>query len=189
MLASLWNPIRSSTFAETRATNIRLFSSGRIDHNRTLVKYHTDPEFRRRYLDHNAEYRKERRLRDPEYHKKANAQSKKCVSQNRNNEDFRRRETLLDWIKRSKSAQTDLPWKSYRPELYPERITHLCTGCNVRDYRARLWWCSTSDSAKYLCSRCWAKLNWNEACPEHFEDAKSWKEFTALAKELGTAKP
>lgn len=115
MLASLWNPIRSLAFAGTQATNIRLFFSGRMDHNWTFVKYHSDQEFRRRHLDQTNEHNKKRRLLDPDYHMKLKAYYKKHKSRNRNNEDFRRRETLLAWIKRSKMAQTDLPWKSYHP--------------------------------------------------------------------------
>lgn len=190
MLASLGNPIRSLVSPETQATNIRLFSTGRcVEHSPHYRKYHSDPEFRRRHLDYTAEYRKERTLRDPEFHKKTKAQSQKLMSQIRNNEDYRRRATLLDWIRRSKWAQADLPWKSYRPEIYPERIARTCIGCKLHDYRARLWWSSMSESAKYLCSTCWSKLSWDQICPESFENATSWKEFTALAKESGTAKP
>lgn len=79
------------------------------------MKYHSDQEFRRRHLDQTNEHNKKRRLLDPDYHMKLKAYYKKHKSRNRNNEDFRRRETLLAWIKRSKMAQTDLPWKSYHP--------------------------------------------------------------------------
>jgi hypothetical protein len=190
MLANLWKPVRSLAISINQAANLRLFSNGPCSMNSSrYLKYHSDPEFRRQHLDRTIEYYKKRKLADPEYHKKLKAHYKKLVSQTRSNEDFRRRETLLEWIRRSKWVQTDIPWKSYRPEIYPERIAHLCTGCNVQDYRARLWWCSTSESAKYLCSRCWSKLGWNQMCPESFENATSWKEFTACAKELGGAKP
>lgn len=190
MLASLWNPTSSLALPRAQATNIHLVPIGRrMEHSLHFYKYHSDPEYRRRHLDHVNAYVTNRKLVDPEYHERKKAETRDFLTKKRTDKDFRRHENLQDWVRRSGWGQADLPWKAYRPEFYPERIIHLCAGCNLQDRKANLWWSSTSESAKYLCSRCWSKVGWEQTCPEHFENAASWKEFTACAKELGLRKP
>lgn len=153
-----------------------------------MVRYHADPEFRRYVLDKRIEYEQLRRARDPVYTERQNLRAKGFKKQQRSREGYTKSEKLCHWIRITEWHSADLPWKSYRPELSPERISHHCSGCNRSDCKTRLWW-SSIDSEKYLCSTCWWKLSWEEMCPRGFEDAATHKEFSARAKELGIEKP
>lgn len=191
MLASFCKRIYFLATSSNQAGNIRLFSHGsRTTNNHwRRLRYQADPVYRRKVLDHALEYARNRKLVDPEFHNKKKAEHRDFMTKKRTDKDYRRLENLQIWVRQSGWGQADLPWKAYRPRFYTERITHLCAGCNLQDRKANLWWSSTLEPAKYLCARCWSKLGWEQTCPEHFENAASYKEFTACAKELGLSKP
>jgi hypothetical protein len=153
-----------------------------------MQRYYSDPVYRRQELDVKMEAVRLRKARDPEFHADRKLYDNKVMRQRRSVESYLRYERLSDWVRRSEWHKADLPWKEYRPILYPEKTTHHCSRCDWQDYRAKLWW-STIGSQGYLCGLCWAKLSWEEMCPTGFEDTATWKEFTARAKELGIAKP
>lgn len=118
-----------------------------------MVRYHLDPEYRRRVLGRIAEYKKLREARDPIYRKEHNAHNKAFMRRKRSGEAFSKSERLTNWVRLSEWHTADLPWKSYQPELSPERVIHPCSGCNRLDFKAKLWW-SSVDSEKYLCGPC-----------------------------------
>jgi len=186
MFVSLLKLSRNLGFARAHVQSTRLLSDGKT----TWVnkeRYYSDPEYRRRTLDRASETIRLRKARDPIYRKEHNAHNKAFMRQKRSGEAFSKSETLIHWVRRSGWHTADLPWKSYQPELFPERVIHPCSGCNRPDFKAKLWW-SSVDSEKYLCGPCWWKSSWEDMCPRSFEDAATWKEFSARAKELGVNK-
>jgi hypothetical protein len=189
MLASILEPFRYLGFARARATGKRLFSNSRIAWGTDVQRYLSDPEFRRQELDRNAEYFRLRKTRDPQVYEKRKTQARNRMQQRRTDEGYLRSMNLIFCVRRSGWHGADLPWKKYRPELSSERVMHHCSGCNVPDFKTKLWWTSVSEAQSYLCGKCWLKLSWVEMCPRGFEDTATWGEFTARAKELGIAKP
>ena len=186
MFASLLKLSRNLGFARAHVQSIRLFSDGQTTWW-NMTRYHLDPEYRRRVLEWIVQYRKLRKARDPIYRKKYLALDKAFMRQKRSGEAYFKSETLTNWVRLSRWHTADLSWKSYQPELSPERVIRPCSGCNRADFRAKLWWSSVV-SEKYLCGQCWWKLSWEDKCPRGFEDAATYKEFSARAKELGVNK-
>jgi hypothetical protein len=183
MLPSLLKFFRYLGSARAQATSTRPFSNGRI----ALVnmdRYHSDPVYRRQQIDASNKTLRRREAEDLEHYAKQKRRRRETIRQRRFHEGYVRFELLNDWIRRSGWHKADLPWKKYRPELYLERVSHHCSGCNSPDHMAKLWWPSV-DSETYLCGLCWSRLSWEEMCPKGFEDTATKKEFTARARELG----
>jgi hypothetical protein len=191
MLSSLLTPLRYLGLARAQAAGTRPSSDSRICWRTYsyVQRYNLDPEFRRQELDRNAEYVKLRKTRDPQFREKRKVLNRTWMQQRRTDQGYLRSAHLSLWVRTAGWHRADLPWKKYRPELSSERVMHHCSGCNVPDFKSKLWWTSVSEAQSYLCGRCWLKLSWVERCPRDFEDTATWREFIARAKELGIAKP
>jgi len=187
MLTNLTKCFRYLGFVGARNDRIRLFSSGKIILT-NMERYHSDPVYRRRELDKSRERHKRRIARDSAYHEKMKAYYVAYTRRYRSQESYLRWRSFTDWLRRG-WHEADLPWKLYRPELSAKSVVHRCSGCTLPDHRSKMWWYRISESESYLCSKCRAKLSWEELCPKGFESATSWKEFTARANELGITKP
>lgn len=109
-------------------------------------------------------------------------------------------ERFYIWCFRYDWVRNQLPWKTYKPRLYSERVEHHCMRCQFTQRQGfKLWWCRTSDSSdrleyatglrdlsadeQYLCSTCYRKTE--NIIPQGFEDITSLKDFKARAGELG----
>jgi hypothetical protein len=96
-----------------------------------------------------------------------------------------------------------LPWKDFRPRLYPEKVEHHCAGCKFMTKSGfRLWWVPIDGSLdheqrsgtgleepsvteRYLCCSCYVKTGWENMTPRGFEDITTIGGLRARARELG----
>lgn len=138
MFTSLLRSFRHLSFAEAQNKGTRLFSTGK--HAWNMKRHHSDPEYRRQMLDRRIEYERRRRVQDPEYHEKQKLLFRELIRQERFREGYLKFEKMCKWIREKGWHEADLPWKTYRPELSPERIVRPCSGCNWPDRRAKFWW-------------------------------------------------
>ncbi|KEQ75666.1 hypothetical protein M436DRAFT_62054 [Aureobasidium namibiae CBS 147.97] len=167
--------------------NIRLFSNGKIA-SVDMVRYHSDPKYRRDDLDKRAERRRLRKTLDPIYAAKCHAEDAATYQRRRLCQRVYRQQLFNNWLRRGWHA-AGLPWKTHRCELALEAVRHRCSSCGFPDHKAKFWWTSIAELESYLCGKCALKLSWEEVCPEGFEGTATTKEFTARARELGIEKP
>lgn len=105
------------------------------------MKYYTDPEWRRHYIDVKLAIRRRRLQNDPEERDRLTARSKAWRLQNGGTEFFKRKHRLIKWCFRHSWVRQKLPWKTHMPEVYGEKVEHRCTGCTfVRKNGSKLWW-------------------------------------------------
>lgn len=186
MLTSHLKLFHYPAFIRAQTTGKRLFSVGRIAWT-DMERYYSDPDYRRQNLDRKIHEERLRKAKDPAFHAKKKAYLKEDARRRRTSETHVRKALLNSWVRRPGWRRSALPWKKYRPELFSEKVSHHCSGCNRPDHRTKLWW-SWIDSEKLLCGICWFKLSWEESCPRGFEDTAAGREFTARAKDLGYTK-
>lgn len=128
------------------------------------------------------------------------ARSRAWYAKARQMETHKHWERFYIWCFRYDWVRNQLPWKTYKPRLYSERVEHHCMRCQFTQRQGfKLWWCRTSDSSdrleyatglrdlsadeQYLCSTCYRKTE--NIIPQGFEDITSLKDFKARAGELG----
>lgn len=112
-----------------------------------------------------------------------------------------------DWVNRLDWVRRDLPWKTYAPVKYNDKVEHFCHGCDwTRHGGMQLWWRrrrragEASDkhvadsgasehlgkSDEFLCHGCYVKKHSiSEALPEGYEDVRLLKDIVARKKQLG----
>jgi len=184
MLVSLLNTFRYLGSARVQVSSIRLCSIGKTAVRSITSRYYTDREYRRQQLTKRVEAYRQRKAQDPAYHERCRAASAEAYRKRKSCERRYRWKLFGDWL-RSGWHTADLPWKTYRAEVFSEGVERACAGCQLLDHKTKFWWTSVSDVENHLCGRCASKLSWEEVCPKGFEDAATLREFTARAKELG----
>ena len=185
MLASLLSAFRYLGPVRIKVNSIRLYNWGKnAAGSSTPDRYYTDPEYRRQAIDRRIEKDKLRMTWDPDYVVKRKAAWAKSFQKRKSCERTYRRKMFSDWL-RSGWHTADLPWKTYRPEVFSQRVVRPCSGCQLPDHRTKFWWTSVFELERHLCGRCALELSWEEVCPKGFENTATLKEFTTRAKELG----
>lgn len=167
-------------------TIIRLFSNAAIT-LADMARYHSDPSYRRANLNRCTQYARLRLLRDPAFAARRKAQNASAQQKRRSCERGLRWGKFVEWLRRGWHT-ANLPWKTYRAEMFLEGVRRACAGCGLSDHKTRFWWTGLDEGQGFLCGKCAAKLGWEDVCPEGFENAATKKEFTARAKELGIEK-
>ena len=153
-----------------------------------MVRYYSDPEYRRKESDKHNETFRLRTARDPTYVARRSAQDAQAYQRRISCERTRRGKRFNDWL-RVDWHTANLPWKTHRPEVsLGEGVRHQCSGCQMPDHKTKFWWVSMAEPKRFLCGKCAFESSWEEVCPEGFEHAETFKEFTARAKELGIEK-
>lgn len=191
MLASLLNTFRYLGSARIQINSIRLCSVGKTvvrSITSATSRYYTDPEYRRQQLNKRVEACRQRKAQDPAYYERCRVENAEAYRKRKSCERRYRWKLFVDWLRYGWHT-ADLPWKTYRSEVFSEGIRRACSGCQILDHKTKFWWTSVFDVESHLCGRCAAKLSWEEVCPKGFEDAVTLRDFTARAKELGCDKP
>lgn len=96
---------------------------------------------------------------------------------------------IYTWIHSRTWFREELPWKDYRPILYPTRIEHKCQDCDyTRNMGRRIWWVAhqhTPDST-YKCHACYLKTS--NGLPEGYaNDSESREKKGAAERSLSHA--
>jgi hypothetical protein len=118
-------------------------------------------------------------------------------------ESYMRTRRFLRWCYGYDWLPHKLPWKDFRPRLYPEKVEHHCAGCKFMTKSGfRLWWVPIDGSLdheqrsgtglkepsvteRYLCCSCYVKTGWENMTPRGFEDITTIGGLRARARELG----
>ncbi|KEQ98552.1 hypothetical protein AUEXF2481DRAFT_26919 [Aureobasidium subglaciale EXF-2481] len=152
------------------------------------TKYYTDTEWRRKLLDRQMQTKSQRRQNDPTF-RQAELEFKRAWNRKRQMLDSHLKwMRLYQWCSRNSWVRDNLPWKTHRPLLYPERTEHQCSDCSIVFKNGfRLWWVETSsdDIRSYRCGPCHSKNAFESITPDGFADATTMVQVKAKAKALG----
>lgn len=163
------------------------------------LKYYTDPEWRSRKIEQGT-ITTARRRQDPELREKERARDRVYHEKRKQSKSFLLWRRLFQWCFYHDWVRDQLPWKTYRPRLNPEKVEHHCMACRFqRKHGYKLWWRKVNDTPdhapggtsfeglsnteQYLCSSCYKKTG--DIMPQGFEDVTSIKDLRVRAKELG----
>lgn len=150
----------------------------------------SDPKTWESELLRSSIYKRNRYIEDLEYRNKVNsivrARHKRLWKKDG---PYRRISMMAKWIRMHAWVREQLPWKSHRPVLYPQKVVRSCTRCNVtRRDGLKIWW-ESIESEDHICHACYAKADWNEVLPEGFEDCRTMKDLGARMQQLSIGKP
>lgn len=156
MLSTLWNAIVRRSISVQPMQSPRLFSSCWIYQIRAeeRARLKADPEKYQRHLLRDAAWKRNKYWKNPEYRRRVNEVSQlRHAEYRKTRELYARRVNLYIWITRYTWFH-DLPWKSHRPLLYPQRTEHTCSSCGKsRSNGAKVWWESLA-SGEFTCYDC-----------------------------------
>lgn len=158
MLSTRWSAIgRDQTFLQP-LNSLRPFSSCCINYLPNAKQYariEANPEkYKQRLLDDLA--RKHHRYKqDPEWRRKKIDEAALRNAQYRlTKESYNRSQSLYNWIIHHTWFREDLPWKSHKALLFPQKIESKCSSCGqIRNNGAKLWWKSLA-SDDFTCHNC-----------------------------------
>lgn len=168
----------------------------------------SDPVKRKAPYDRKKEFRRMKRLTDPEWTLRDRAFTLKRVNKHRASltdeqlqENLRRnaeaqrtrwaedpevrfRQWLSNLLRQHAWVRERLPWKHHSPVLYKDKVQHTCNTCLVPRFPGayRLWWAS-HDGKHYQCNACHS--HGSNIMPEGYEDVSSMTELRKRMDELG----
>jgi hypothetical protein len=122
----------------------------------------TEEEYQQRLLK-NRQARQQRYREDPEY---------------------KFRVWLTDTVRTHAWVRERLPWKTFRPVFYKDKVQHVCSTCLIPRYGSahKLWWAS-HDAEHYQCNPCY--MNGSDVMPKGYEDVSSMAGLKKRKEELG----
>lgn len=156
-------------------------------------KTRQDPVAWRKILDQKRS-QLQRWRQDPDNRAKIHAARGRFQDARMQDERYRFYLRLSGWCHRRAWVREQLPWKSYRPVLYDNKVEHYCDGCNWTTRGGKkLWWkkietSPAADSGSWLCAHCYVPTtDWAQALPEGYEDLglTTIKEITKRRDSLG----
>ncbi|CAD0098436.1 unnamed protein product [Aureobasidium mustum] len=139
-------------------------------------KMRQDPDAWRKRIDQTIPHI-ERWRQDPDNRARIHAARDRFREARMEDERYKFYVRLKNWCYKYSWVREQLPWKSYQPVLYDNKVEHHCDGCNwTRLGGKKLWWkkietSPAADSCSWLCFHCYVpKTNWAEALPQGYED-------------------
>jgi hypothetical protein len=97
---------------------------------------------------------------------------------------YRSKIWLKEILRKHSWARERLPWKSYTPVLYEDKVQHTCHTCLIpkRGGAFKLWF-ANHDGKHYQCPTCY--LRGSDIMPQGYEDVSSMVELKKRMHELG----
>lgn len=102
----------------------------------------------------------------------------------KHDEDIVRRNEIYRWFFNPKCYKRnpwtkDLPWTTYRPVAYTEKVSHYCTECGTYRSGIKSWWQAINDPNSFLCNKHYTDRGWSRCMPKGYEDIRTFMELRA----------
>lgn len=159
---------------------------------RQKKRYRTDPEFRRKESERVERWFKRRMEADPGWRMNHLASRRARAAETPINPRLAANKSLRRWIT-SWPWFRELCWKEHIPVVYPHRVLHHCSSCQLtRGAGVKSWWLRkgsehSDQPEKWVCPGCFVKENWPNLMPIGYEGLTNAKELYARRAELGMA--